>query len=385
MKAYRNIIKRVAILLIFSLLCGCWDNKEIEDINYVTAIGIDYVDDQYILYIQMLDFTNIAKTESGKSKSPPQVWTGKSTGKTLNQAISNIAESVQERTVLSHISSIIMSEKFLKTDVMNNIDTIHRYYEIRLTPWVFGTKESIEKLMTTKPFYNTSPLKTILHEPLQEYKQKSDITPIQYIKFLLGLTEPATTTLLPNVAIDSSAWKMNMEQDPKLIIEGAHVMSNHKYNGYLTNEELTGLRWMQEETWRSPIHIKKEGIDVASMALVKPKIHKSLNIIHGEPKYHIQIELDGIVTEVLTELTKTELEKEAAEIVKREILDTYRNGLNIHSDVYNLEYLLFKKETGIWKKMKHTSEHLLSERSLDLVTVKVNIKHISMMKLQKNK
>lgn len=385
MKAYRNIIKKVAILLIFSLLCGCWDNKEIQDINYVTALGLDYVDNQYILYIQMLDFSYVAKSESGKSKNPPQIWTGKSTGKTLNQAIGNIIDSVQKRIVLSHISSIIMSEKFLKTDVKSNIDTIHRYYEIRLTPWVYGTKESIEKLMTTKPFYNTSPLETILHEPLQEYKQKSFIAPIQYFKFFLELTEPATTTLLPNIAIDSSTWKTDLKQDPKLIIEGAHTMSDRKYNGYLTNEELTGLRWMQKETSRSPVLIKKDGTDIASVSLLKPKIHKSLNMIHGEPKYHIQIELDGVVTEVLTELTKTELEKEAAEIVKREVLDTYHNGLKTNSDVYSLEDLLFKKETGVWKKMEQTSEHLLSERSLELVTVKVNIKHAGMMKLQKNK
>ena len=61
-------MKRILMLLsmLSLLLSGCWDNKEVQDINYITALGIDYKDNKYIIYVQMLDFATIAKQESSK-------------------------------------------------------------------------------------------------------------------------------------------------------------------------------------------------------------------------------------------------------------------------------------------------------------------------------
>ncbi|UNK20978.1 Ger(x)C family spore germination protein [Paenibacillus sp. N3/727] len=384
MRVYLRLIKITVALLLLNLLSGCWDIKEIQDVNYITALGIDYEDGNFIIYTQMLDFSYVAKAETGKSDKPAQVWTGKTTGKTLNMAISQVFNSAQERTVWSHISCIIMSENYLKTDIVKNTDTLNRYQEVRWTPWVFGTKESIERLLTTTAFFNLSPLKTLLHEPLQEYKQKSYIVPVRYFDFVAQLTEPATTALLPNLTIDSSTWKLNKKNDPKLIIDGAYALSSEgKYNGLLKNNELSGLRWLQEETRRSSINVKKDGVHAAFVYLEDPKIRRSLKMVHGVPRYQVHIESRANVTEALTEITETEIEKLAAEVIKQEILDTYNNGLKIKSDVYSLEHLLFKQKTGIWKQLQQSSDDLLDENSLDFVTVKVNIEFVGMMKLPK--
>ncbi|MGM1044547.1 MAG: Ger(x)C family spore germination protein [Bacillota bacterium] len=383
MRVYLRLIKITSALMLLNLLCGCWDIKEVQDVNYITALGIDYEDGNFIVYTQMLDFSYVAKAETGKSDKPAQVWTGKTSGKTLNLAISQIFNSAQERTVWSHISCIIMSENYLKTDILKNNDTINRYQEVRWTPWVFGTKESIERLLTTTAFFNLSPLKTLLHEPSQEYKQKSQIAPIRFFNFISQLTEPATTAILPNLAIDSSTWKLNEKKDPKLIIDGGYAMSEGKYNGLLNDKELSGLRWLQEEMRRSPIAVKKDGVYTAFVYLEDPKIRRSLKMVHGVPRYQVHIEFRANVTEALAEITETEIEKMAAEVIKQEILDTYNNGLKIKSDIYSLKHLLFKQKTGIWKKLQQSGDDLLDENSLDLVTVKVNLEYVGMTKLPK--
>lgn len=48
------------------LLTGCWDIREVQDINYISAIGVDYKDGEYIIYAQMLDFSSVAKQEGGE-------------------------------------------------------------------------------------------------------------------------------------------------------------------------------------------------------------------------------------------------------------------------------------------------------------------------------
>lgn len=38
--------------------------------NYITAIGIDQEDGDFVVYTQMMDFTSVAKNESGKTDTP---------------------------------------------------------------------------------------------------------------------------------------------------------------------------------------------------------------------------------------------------------------------------------------------------------------------------
>ena len=52
----------VALFLLLTLT-GCWSRYEVQNMNYATAVGIDYVDGQYTLYVQLLDFSTVAKLE----------------------------------------------------------------------------------------------------------------------------------------------------------------------------------------------------------------------------------------------------------------------------------------------------------------------------------
>ena len=103
-----------------------------------------------------MDFTSVAKIDSGKSDKPFKFGRPKQR-ENLDLAINNIYDSAQERTIWSHISCIIISDNVLKSNVLTKLDTIGRYQEVRMTPWVFGTKESIEELMNIPAFFNLSP------------------------------------------------------------------------------------------------------------------------------------------------------------------------------------------------------------------------------------
>lgn len=381
MRIFIKLTKWTAVFTLLILICGCWDIKEIQDINYITAIGIDYENENFVLHTQMMDFASVAKAETGKSEKPAQVWTGKTKGKTLDMAMNNLYTTTQERTSWSHISCIIISETVMKSGLLSKLDTVGRYQEIRLTPWVFGTHESIEELMNVPAFFNLSPLNTLMYEPMEEYKQMSLITPLRYFDFIGQLTEPAFTVMLPSLSIDVSTWKINNKENSKLKMDGAFAMSEGKLSGYLATDRLSGLRWLEENTKRSSLPINKDNEQAAVIILQNPKIRKEMKMVNGEPRYKIHIKLNGNVVEVRTDLTKSEIEREAAKFVKQEVFSSFRNGLEIKADLYSLEHLLFKKATSHWKKLKHSSEFLIDENSLEEVTVDVNLEHTGMKQL----
>ncbi|MFY3790706.1 hypothetical protein ACOQFO_03195 [Ureibacillus sp. MALMAid1270] len=60
MKKIKNI---VCLLLVTSLLSGCWDLRENTRMFYVHGVGVDYKDGMYELYLQLISFANVAKPE----------------------------------------------------------------------------------------------------------------------------------------------------------------------------------------------------------------------------------------------------------------------------------------------------------------------------------
>lgn len=376
-------LKLLSSVVLLCLLSACWDIKELQDINYVMAIGIDHDDENYVLYTQFIDFSSVAKMESGKASKPAQTWVGTVKAKTLDLAMNKLYESAQQRTHWSHVTTILLSESVLKKGLITNTDTIGRYQEIRVTPWVFGTREPIEKLFNAPAFFNMSTLNTIPHEPLGEYRQKSMIAPLRFFDFLAQLTEPAHTVLLPSLSVDPATWTSNNEPDLKPIYNGVYAMSEGKLKGYLTLSEISGLRFMQGKTRRAPIGIPSGDSYSAVVALQHPKISKKVSIVSGKPRYQIRVKLSGNVIELRENFTRNEIESDAAKVVEREIRSAYRSGLNIQADLYSLEHLLFKQHTNYWKKLKKTDELKLEEDSLDSIQVNVHLDHIGMKMLKK--
>lgn len=153
-------MKRVWILVCLTslLLSGCWDNNEVQDINYITALGVDYKDEKYIIYVQMLDFATIAKQESNKQTEKAPIWVGRGTGTTLTEALIDLYTSSQQRVSWGHVTALVLSESVLKPKLLAQVfDLTNRSQEIRYTKWIYGTKDKMEDLFTVSPFFQLSP------------------------------------------------------------------------------------------------------------------------------------------------------------------------------------------------------------------------------------
>lgn len=79
----------VALFLLLTLT-GCWSRYEVQNMNYATAVGIDYVDGQYTLYVQLLDFSTVAKLEGQQKAEQPPVWVGKGEGSSFTEAANDL-------------------------------------------------------------------------------------------------------------------------------------------------------------------------------------------------------------------------------------------------------------------------------------------------------
>src|SRR5699024_10000010 len=119
------------LLIMMTLLSGCWSLNEAERMLYIHAIGIDYKDNQYEIYAQIINFANVAKSDTPISEIE-QAEVGFATGNTIEDAIFNLYRSTDERVSWGHLTFIIFSEEALKDQRMNAaIDVFTRFIETR--------------------------------------------------------------------------------------------------------------------------------------------------------------------------------------------------------------------------------------------------------------
>ena len=137
------------LVLCVILLTGCWDSKGVQSINFITAIGIDYKDNQYTAYAQLIDFSSIAKQEGPTSREGSQIWIGRGTGSTLSMAINNLYETSQQQTLWTHVKAIVLSKNALEGRLEDIFNTLLHSGQLRYTPWIYATEQDMSTLRSS--------------------------------------------------------------------------------------------------------------------------------------------------------------------------------------------------------------------------------------------
>jgi len=369
----------------FLLLCssiflsGCWDQKVIQDIYHVGTVGVDYKENKFKVYLQLLDFSTIAKTEQGKQTEKVPIWIVSGSGQTMFDAIRDAKKMSQQPIVFSHVSSYILTESAIKHHFDDTLDLLRRYPDFRLSGWIFGTKDDLMKILNTTPVLNNSPLTLIDHTPLGITKQFTRIPPLETLDFNREYQDTARTVLLPNLSLTKS-WYSGGKPNPIPFINGAFLFHDKNYHNWFSDQSLIGYRWLAPNTERTLLKVKdprKNSTLEVAVWKVKPKIR--ITVKTNRPEFSIQIKGKATV------LNKLEGNKNYQQLIqtaiKHEIQSTYENGLKQNIDILELENSLYRQNNRFWKKTMKGNHLLLQKNMLKEITVKINIDNTGKIKL----
>jgi spore germination protein KC len=375
----RNLLCILMLTVSLLVASGCsTDIKDIEKLSYASAIGVDYKDGKYHGYIQFIDFQSVAKTSDGM-KTPSRVWVGEGVGDTFEEAFFNLYQTAQERIYWGHLTSIVISESAFKKGIKDFYDSVVRYYEFRLTPWVYGTREPIEDILSAGGFFGQSPLSTILHEPKGIYSQSSVITPIKLHRLIGQINEPGFTTCIPTLSLNKKQWSEKNKTEPKLMMDGAIFLKNDKFRSYIPIKELDGLRWLQEGTVRAGVPVPSTKKPAVQIVVDKPNTKLSLDKSSGDPRYNIDIKATAYMVNRTNNslLELQQLTEKSSEVIEEEIRSTLKTGLEKKTDIYNFEHDMYRNHYEQWRSISPDDTSLLKKNVIRNVRIHLNIKHSS--------
>lgn len=380
----KQIVRSLVCILALVSLSGCWDSKNLQDLAYGTALGLDIEDGKYIIYTQVQDFTTIAKTEAGPKGKAAPLWIGRSEGKTLTEALTEMYATSQLQVFWGHVKVIIFSEKFLENnkELWKSFDILNRFREFRYNVWVFGTKLPIKDIFTVKSILSLAPLQTILYTPEETHSQRSFISPTYLYRFIRELNESGRPGRLPSIQLAKNNWSQDMKDKPMFRMDGIYFYSGKKFSGWLSEDQLRGLRWMDNESHRTPLILEEDGQPVATLIMHKPR-HKIKPILSdNKVRFKITVISDSFIEELNKNASEEQLKKLAMETVKEEIMSTYKQGLQIKTDVYALSDTVYSEYPERWKQLSRGKDFILTEDAIESINIFIRILHSGKYKLK---
>ncbi|GLX67127.1 Ger(x)C family spore germination protein [Paenibacillus glycanilyticus] len=348
-QTYVKTIKASLAVCAMLMTGGCWDEVNLQDVSYISAVGIDYVDDKFVVYAQMISFGVLAKQDAAPPPGSP-IWVGKHEGDTNLAAIFNLMDSSQYKLSLDHLKSVVIHERAFG-QIEQIIDSVNRLSSTRFNSLVFGTKTDINSLFTMDMLFNKTPLTTPLYAPHIENDQNSYVEPMTLQTLVRGAYEPALTVALPSLSMVSNDWENNKKKLNFLTIGGTFLFNEKQPIGYLSKEKSKGLTWTNAAFKRSLVPIRiddKKGSVVVDSSNTKIKV-KGAN---GQPQFELKVNVTGHLLEASTDFTDQELISEVEQNVKKQLEDTYLRGVAMHADLYGLGHEIYRYHNKWWKRLE---------------------------------
>ncbi len=382
MKAKWSILI-VLFLCIVPLLTGCWNRRELKDLSFVAAMGVDIIPktNKYKVSFQIVNPGTVATGVAGGGSqiaTPVTVYTG--TGENLFGAIRKTSQKVPRQLFFAHLQLLVIGESLAKQGIQDLFDFFERSHEIRLTTMVFVARGSeAESIVRVLAPFDKIPANDIAGKIKTTSKVWSENIKVEIddvINPLISAGEPIISGVKiigdPEVGSKSS----NLQQTnltTRVDITGIALFKNGKLKRWLNGDEGRGALWIRNEMKSTVVDLDcKDKKDAIGIEIVRSQTKVNVKVQNRTPVFHIYIREEGSVSEVRCpmDLSKveeiTKLEKQWALKTKKEVMKAVKIAQSEESDIFGFGEAVNRANPKAWKKMKKKWGKTFAESKVDV-------------------
>lgn len=369
----RWICSGIIILLIFPLT-GCWDANEPEKLVYVHGIGLDYQKGKYTIYVQLINLSLMAKSNSGAGNPSIVSEIGNASGDSVEAAIYNLYKTSQRRIYWGHLTYMVLTNDVLKHTGLQAIsDILGRYFESHYHIWVYNTQKPIKDVLRTLPNNSMSSDLSRLSDPAASFDQFSFVHPLDLREVIVYSNEPPHEMVIPLVSNSTNHWEGNKKPRNVATLQGLSVITNQTLKGNITDNDASGFRWMDPNFRRTGLSLKSKNHTNLGVTVKKLKVKIIPNTKKSKTEFVVNIKGKAVVNRLEKMIATSLIEQEVERVIKKEILRTYQKGLEIDSDLYGLSNILYKDNFPIWKKIQKNGKIPLDKDTIKKVNVQIMV------------
>lgn len=337
-------MKKLIFLLIPILLCGCthdMNRKEIDEINLVLVLGIDYIEGEYTLSA-LYSTGSGADPEKSAGTGDEEVANGK--GRSPYEALEDLKLNNKKAISLAQTGSFLIGEGAAKQGLKQTLDFLTRDETIKMEALVYVIKEKSAADFIKEGIEN----KQTIHDDLEAIKQKQQERLTRNDNTFVNIQNDCLQTdscvLIPYLILEESGFK----------ITGYAVFQDFRLRDYLDEDTSNGVNFLKNIMRSYPIYLEDEiGVLISyTKTKLKAKVkNNGITVI-------IQVNFETMLKEVTTEeniftqdnllrLTKKQNEQLLI-LLEKPVNYSVNNGL----DIFNLARLVENQNVKEWKQVK---------------------------------
>ncbi|KEZ48905.1 spore gernimation protein GerC [Metabacillus indicus] len=377
---------KAVILCCVLFLTGCSGVKNIQDLTYIVAIGMDFdeTEEEYIVSLQGLNFANVAKQEGAKSVDPVPIFIATARGETLNMAVSKLYGKSEPPLYFGHVNTLLVTNRLIQSKASEVLEEIGRNRSLRPTMKVFTTEEKIEDVFNTPALFNYPAIYTVLFKAKISQLAQNELKAITMMDFLRDYYEPMGTAKIPSVKIDESSWKANQDY-PILYLNGFSTFQHQEYKTDIPLDHAVIINWLTEKGISVDRRVEKAGKLAAAVRLGEPKMEIMYDETADKPKFSIEISVSAdLLEKIQKDLTMNGLKKQIEEDIKAKVESIYNEGVENKLDILDAGEKWYRKHPKQFQQLKKNRTFYLDQESLTEMKVNVEILHFNSYKFKRS-
>jgi spore germination protein KC len=385
MMLMKTIKFSVMLILVTSLLSGCWNRIEVNDIAIVTAIGLDLLEDDKVRLSLQVAVPSKLGPSAGTSGSGNSTFTISEAGATLSEAYRHLQGKLSRRIFFSHSRVLLIGEDLAKKGVSHIIDFYSRYHQPRMNSYIMFTKGDAFDVIKNQP-----QLESVSAEETRELTKLTVGLTVNIKEFLDMLLTDGIEPVAPQFASEPLEVNAKNESGNAQAIIGAAVFKEDKLVGWMNDSETRGILWLRNEMDMGVITVdipKEEGGGNISSNIIRTETKLDPKIKGG--KIHISVNTTTEMN-VMENASKLKLddsknidkvEKEIEKEIKNRIQAVLNKAKNdLRSDIFGFGEAVYKKYPKQWnEKYKKEWDETFPEVEVS-INPKVYVRRIGLTK-----
>jgi len=326
------------------LVVGC-GNKEIQSQTYITSIGIDYANGEFIVYTQALNFANIAKQEGVTSlQEAPPIFIGESKAKTIQAALEHLEQNAPLPYYYGHVNTILLSENVIDEKLKTVIEFIGQNPFLRYNIWLFGTKQDVKEILLGESFFNFPSMYTAIHNPNTLTRNTFFIPIKEYNHFISSFYQPVGSYIIPSIALNDETFSEGDTKKNIAAVTGGFAISQEKYKGWVNKEGLAGLKWSSNEAQNIPLSLFDEKV---STIIQKPKF--IVEVLNGpKPAYRLMVDVKALLVQNEDIKSNHKIKIELEKKIRNDLLKTIEKSEEMQTDLLNIGETTYRYYLNNW-------------------------------------
>jgi spore germination protein KC len=369
----RKYVSTIWLIPLLTLLSGCWDRTELNDLALVTVMGFDKGENNQVLVsAQVIIPQNqsgaaVAGGGGGGSSGKRTIMRSEQ-GINIADALSKLQRKLPRKLFWGQCKAFIFSESLAKEGIQEHFDFLVRHPQPRERAYLFISKGKAADILELYP-----PIERSTSEVLQELSNLQNNLKVTMERLSIQLKSEFQSFALPLITILPEA-KSSQPFQTIAYIYGSAIFKQGKMIGEMTEKSTRGILWLKNEITEYTVTYKtleEEGF--ISLRPVKGKV-KLLPTIEGEQwKMMVKVSTEGSIVQNGTNLNpldpgllalmETSLENDIKERIQKTLQEIQHKW---KADVVDFAKTFHMKYPKQWESVKDRWNEKFPEITTDV-------------------